>query len=89
MAVVSKQTEKVLLIVAGVAVVVVAFGVFKAGEKIKQIVTTDLNPIDEDNLVNRGVSFIVESATDGQFDNLGKWFYCKTHPEVGIEICPK
>lgn len=85
----SLQTKalKYLGPVAIIAGAYVIYKVSKTGAQVVDVVTTDLNPASADNIVNKGVSSVVESATDGEFKSLGSWLYCKLNPNS--TLCKK
>lgn len=44
-----------------------------------------INPASRSNIVNQGVSSIVQTASGGQYLNLGDWLYGATHPNQPYE----
>lgn len=59
-----------------------AYATKKASDGAKAITTAanEINPVNENNILNRGVTSIVENATDGKHVGtgaLGSWLYCQ------------
>ncbi len=75
MAIVSKSTEKILL-GAGVLFIVATF---ITGRKVINVISDNahlVNPINDNNIINQGVSKIVSDSTGGKSKNLGGYIYC-------------
>ncbi len=68
-----------VLAVAGLAVLGVA--AWKLFPSLKELVTHDLNPASEDNVVNRGVEALGRSITGDQYWTLGGSIYDATHTD--------
>lgn len=81
----AKEVKGIATATAVLAVAVVAGYAIYTGKKTVTQARQDLqniNPVNDKNIINRGVSAVVSNATDGKHDNLGSWFYCLTHPNA-------
>lgn len=62
-----------------------AYMTYKASQGAQKITTAidetvnAVNPVNDDNVINRGVTTIVENTTDGKYSGggaLGEWLFC-------------
>jgi len=47
-----------------------------------EILSTDLNPTNSQNIINRGVNAAVQAATGDDSQSLGGWIYDALHPHA-------
>lgn len=70
--------------VAAAAVIGAAYLVYKASQgaqAVKEIITEDLNPTSDKNVVYKGVNAVGASVTGDQGFTLGGWLFCKFNPK--------
>ena len=74
-----KDEKKIVLIISGVVVGVLAFELIKAnGARAVSLV----NPADENNIVNQGTNKIVKTVSGGQFLSLGDFLFTLFNPNA-------
>jgi len=61
--------------------VVLGVGVYYVSKKADEV-SEAINPVNDNNIINRGVSKVVTDLTDGKHKNLGSWLFCKFNPDA-------
>lgn len=76
MSLLSHESEKIVL--TGVAIVVglIVVGLYTGRKRIAEVVTKDLNPASDENIINKGVTYLVDKGTDGKRKDSGDFLYC-------------
>lgn len=75
-------TDKQFFIVAGVVLVVAGYAAYravKAVDVVSETFKTDLNPANQDNIINRAFTDTVRSVSGVENWTLGGWIYDLTH----------
>lgn len=84
MAILSKGNETKLLIGGLLVAGFVAYKVIVVKEDIKEVITKDLNPVNDENIVNKQVSSLVNRFTDGAHSSLGSFTFCLLNSDAAI-----
>lgn len=75
-------TDKQFYVVAGVVVVIAGYAAYRAvkvADVVAETVRTDLNPTNQDNIVNRTFTDGWRNITGNDTWTLGGWVYDLTH----------
>lgn len=83
MALVSKSTEKIILIGLGIGAVALIIAGKKTADFVSENINT-VNPVSDENFINQGVSSVVQSATDGESKDLGGFLFCLLNPRATV-----
>jgi len=67
-----KTDTKAKIALAGAGVLAAVFVLRRA----KRVITEDLNPASDRNVINRGVTAVVQDTTGGRFKDLGHLLFC-------------
>ncbi len=80
MSLVSKGTEKIILYAIGALGLGGVYLVYKGAGVVSDNINL-VNPADETNIINQGVSSVVSSATGGKSKSLGSYLFCLFNPD--------
>lgn len=58
------------------------------GEAVSQSLTEDLNPVNPDNIVNRGVTSVITELSGGQYRSLGDMLFQWFNDEPDFRVNP-
>lgn len=74
------EQRKYITIAAALAGAYILYRGHQAAERVKEVVTEDLNPASTENVVYSGVNAIGASVTGNEGFSLGGWIYDKLNP---------
>lgn len=76
MAILSKGNETKILIGVAFVGAYLIYKTYGAGQSIKEVVTTKLNPASSENIVAKSVDSVVQTVSGGKSKTLGSALYC-------------